>query len=354
MDLWHKFVNNEPWRRLVVLLGLIAVLYLARSLMTVILLTFIFSFLIIRLIQKIQKYLKISPGPIVVVLYLLIIGLLYLAVTTYIPKLVKETEALVKSLISFYNHPPKGINEAFTYFSNYISKSTIIDQTKHGVSLIVSSLTSVGKFGFALIMALLLSFFLTVELDQMKRFSQSFYSSPHSWLFKDIAFFARKFTNTFGVVLEAQFMIAIVNTVITTIALAIIHLPQLFSLALLIFVMSLVPVAGVIISAIPMTMIAYSDGGIRDVIYVLVMLVIIHALESYVLNPKFMSSKTELPIFYIFVVLFVSERLFGMWGLIVGIPIFTFFLDILGVKPVGGRHKKFDRSLKERLGKKNE
>ncbi|NRE04462.1 hypothetical protein DBN73_17895, partial [Enterococcus faecalis] len=42
-----------------------------------------------------------------------------------------------------------------------------------------------------------------------------------------------------------------------------------------------------------------------------------------VLNPKFMSSKTELPIFYTFVILLVSERLFGVWGLIVGIPVFT-------------------------------
>src|SRR5699024_11407431 len=43
-------------------------------------------------------------------------------------------------------------------------------------------------------------------------------------------------------------------------------------------------------------------------------------------------SRTELPIFYTFVVLYVSEHLFGMWGLIVGIPVFTFLLDILGVK----------------------
>ena len=57
-------------------------------------------------------------------------------------------------------------------------------------------------------------------------------------------------------------------------------------------------------------------------------------IESYVLNPKFMSSRTELPIFYTFVVLLVSEHLFGVWGLIVGVPIFTFLLDIVGVKQI--------------------
>ncbi len=47
-----------------------------------------------------------------------------------------------------------------------------------------------------------------------------------------------------------------------------------------------------------------------------------------------MSSKTELPIFYTFIVLLISERFLGVWGLIVGIPIFTFLLDILKVKEI--------------------
>jgi predicted PurR-regulated permease PerM len=36
--------------------------------------------------------------------------------------------------------------------------------------------------------------------------------------------------------------------------------------------------------------------------------------------------------------LLAGEQLFGVWGLIVGVPIFTFFLDILGVRPVHGLH----------------
>ena len=93
----------------------------------------------------------------------------------------------------------------------------------------------------------------------------------------------------------------------------------------------------VVISLIPLSMVGYSVCGIRDVIYIIIMIIAIHALESYVLNPKFMSSRTELPIFYTFVVLMVSEKLFGTWGLIVGVPIFTFLLDIMGVKSIGDK-----------------
>ena len=138
----------------------------------------------------------------------------------------------------------------------------------------------------------------------------------------------------FTVDFQAQFFIAICNTVITTICLAFMKMPQIFALSLVVFIFSLVPVAGVIISTIPLGLVAYSVGGIRDVIYIIVMVIVIHTIEAYVLNPKFMSSQTDLPIFYTFIVLLVGEHFWGTWGLIVGVPIFTFLLDILGVKSI--------------------
>ena len=173
----------------------------------------------------------------------------------------------------------------------------------------------------------------------MNEFSHSFLDSDFGWFFQDIDYFGKKFVNTFGVVLEAQFFIAICNTVITTIGLLFMRMPQIFALSLIVFIFSLVPVAGVIISTIPLAMVGYSVGGIRDVVYIIIMIIIIHTLEAYVLNPKFMSSRTDLPIFYTFIVLLIGEHLFGTWGLIVGVPIFTFLLDVLGVKSIRGAKK---------------
>ena len=55
-------------------------------------------------------------------------------------------------------------------------------------------------------------------------------------------------------------------------------------------------------------MIAYNIGGIMYVVYILVIVTVIHALESYVLNPKFMSQKQIYLIFYTFMVLIFSEH----------------------------------------------
>jgi predicted PurR-regulated permease PerM len=107
--------------------------------------------------------------------------------------------------------------------------------------------------------------------------------------------------------------------------------PQLFGLAVMVFFLGLVPVAGVVLSLIPLSIIAYSIGGIAYIVSLVLVIMIVHAIEAYFLNPKLMSAKTELPIFFTFIVLIFSEHFIGIWGLIIGIPIFVFLLDILDV-----------------------
>lgn len=335
VNAWHRFIDNVPLRRFVVLALLIWVLYLVRGMLSAILLTFIFTYIVVHWVRFVQRWIPRLPSLLVVLAtYVVLIAAVYFAVTKYLPLLITQIIKMVNSVLKFYQSQDG--SWLIKQLNHYISAKTVTAQIKHGINLAFSTLTSLTKMAVTFLMSFILSFFYTIELKQMYSFSRLFLTSElFSWLFEDIYFFGKKFVNTFGVVLEAQFFIALCNTALTTICLMFMHMPQILALALMVFVFSLVPVAGVIISLIPLSMVGYSVGGIRDVIYIIIMIIAIHALESYVLNPKFMSSRTELPIFYTFVVLMVSEKLFGTWGLIVGVPIFTFLLDIMGVKSIG-------------------
>ena len=337
VNAWHRFIDNVPLRRFAVLALLIWVLYLVRGMLSAILLTFIFTYIVVHWVRFVQRWLPRLPSLLVVLAtYVVLIAAVYFAVTKYLPLLITQIVKMVNSVLKFYQSQDG--SWLIKQLNHYISAKTVTAQVKHGINLAFSTLTSLTKMAVTFLMSFILSFFYTIELKQMYSFSRLFLTSElFSCLFEDIYYFGKKFVNTFGVVLEAQFFIALCNTALTTICLMFMHMPQILALALMVFVFSLVPVAGVIISLIPLSMVGYSVGGIRDVIYIIIMITAIHALESYVLNPKFMSSRTELPIFYTFVVLMVSEKLFGTWGLIVGVPIFTFLLDIMGVKSIGDK-----------------
>ncbi len=333
MSLWARFVDNVQLRRFTVLTLMVLVLYFMRSMMSTLLLTFIFCVLVVKLTQSIRKLVKIPAELIVIVVYVLVLLALYFGVTIYIPKLADQTISVTKSILDFYSDS-KNLPDDNTmqWVNELIKQSNIMGQMKNGVSLIWKYITSVGTMGVTLFLSMILSFFFLIEKRSMTRFSKLFLESTYSWFFEDLYFFGKKFVMTFGVVIEAQFFIAVVNTVLTTIVLAFMHLPQLAVLALMVFILSLIPVAGVIISFVPLSLIGYSVGGLQDVFYLVITILVVHMLEAYVLNPKFMSSRTNLPIFYTFVVLLIGEHFFGVWGLICGVPVFTFMLDILGVK----------------------
>lgn len=332
-DAWHRFIKNVELRRFVVLLLIIFVLWMMRSMMNMILFTFILTFIVVSWIRFVQRWWpRVAVKPLVILTYLVLLLLLYFGVTKYLPVLVHQVVKMVNSVIKFYSS--KDATILYHYINHYVSWSTIMAQVRHGVSFAISALTSIGAITVTFVLSLILSFFFALDLRETATFSKLFLNSTFDWFFQDLAYFGKKFVNTFGVVLEAQFFIAICNTVITTVCLLFMEMPQILALALVVFVFSLVPVAGVIISTIPLSLVAYSVGGIRDVIYIIVMVIVIHTLEAYVLNPKFMASQTDLPIFYTFIILLVGEHFWGTWGLIVGVPIFTFLLDILGVKSI--------------------
>ena len=59
------------------------------------------------------------------------------------------------------------------------------------------------------------------------------------------------------------------------------------------------------------------------------MIAVVHFVEAYYLNPKIVSSYMHFPIFITFVILLVSEHLFGLIGLLIGIPFFSVILGLI-------------------------
>ncbi len=312
MNWLEKLKENDTARRVLVFVLLGVVLYLLRSMIDLILLTFIFAFLVTRLENVILKRVRVPRKLIVIVLYSLVAVFLYVAIVHFLPILINQISQLVDSLVKLYNNPSD--NTIVKWIVGFLKESNIQKYLQAGVDFIIASLSGIGSVGLSFFLALILSLFFSLEKERVTSFTGQFMTSKVGFIFKEAAFFGKKFVSTFGVVLEAQLMIALVNTFITTIALYLMDFPQLLSLSIMVFVLGLIPVAGVIISCIPLVLIAYSVGGFQDVVYILITVVIVHAIETYILNPKLMSSKTNLPVFYTFIILIFSETFFGVVG----------------------------------------
>ncbi|AHC18291.1 MULTISPECIES: AI-2E family transporter [Paenibacillus] len=326
----RNWMNHAGVRRVAVLAIIVLLLFMLRSMMNIMLLTLLLTILIGSIYNGVNKLVKRFVNVPSMIVLLLVYGLLILimvwGVYRMVPLIVVQVKQVYLMIQQAYMYPDRNQwNETIIEFMDTLNVQRLFEPG-------LSAVMKVSQLGTQLLVSIILSLFFLMEKSYITRFTATFVDSKLGWFFKEVGHFGRMFLDTFGKVLEAQLLISLINCILTTIALWIMGFPNLLGLALIIFVLGLVPVAGVFISLAPLGLIAFSVGGIQYVIYLVILIVVIHAIEAYFLNPKLMSSKTNLPIFFTFVVLIFSEHLIGIWGLIVGIPLFVFFLDLIGIK----------------------
>jgi predicted PurR-regulated permease PerM len=120
-------------------------------------------------------------------------------------------------------------------------------------------------------------------------------------------------------VVRGQLIICLVNGVLSAIGFAIVGLKYWPVLALIATVLSLIPIFGSIISAIPAVALGLTQS-IGTAVFVLVWIVGIHQLEANLLNPKIMGDAAKIhPVLVVFSLL-VGEHFFHTVGALLAVP----------------------------------
>lgn len=331
MEWFKHFFADLTIRRFGILLLVCLLLYGIRDMLNLVLLTFLIAYIMnsfqVLLSRRIGRYVRVNSKVIIIILYVVMISTLVTALVHYLPKIFVQVRQLTNFLIAL---TPENIpqNEIVQYLFKTVKGLNYEKYMTNGLDYI----TTIGNWGTTFVLSIILSFVFILEKNRIVAFTSRMKQSKVAWFYNELEYFGNKFALSFGKVIEAQILIALFNTVFTVIGLIILGFPYLFALGVMIFLLSLIPVAGFLISLIPLCIIGYNIGGLMMVIYVLAMIAVLHFIEGYFLNPKLMSSKMNLPMFYTFIVLLFSEHYLGVWGLILGIPIFVFVLDILEIK----------------------
>lgn len=321
----------------------------------IVLLTFILTFIFYHLVhitqRKIRKSFAVTlpNGLILSISYVLFILILTFASIELAPKLAVQFTELTNIFISFdMEAVRKTLDPRFAETISHLDFNKYISEA--GVML-GSLVTSIGTFGLSMFLSLILSFLILLEKGKIRRFGERLENSRISYFYDYLVVFGGNFVVTFGKVMKVQVLIAFINSIASMVILTFLGFPQIMGLGIMIFFLGLIPVAGVIISLIPLSIIAFNIGGPSKVLAVLLMIILIHTFEAYILNPKLMSNKTELPVCFVFIILLVGEHYLGVWGLLIGVPIFIFLLNALEVD-YEGACREMKREKKEKKNKR--
>jgi len=197
--------------------------------------------------------------------------------------------------------------------------------------LATTLLSATTKMVIKFIVSLLFSFLIMWDLPRVKRSIESLQRSSLRAVYNEVAPPLAEFVGVLGKSFEAQSLIAVVNTALTTLGLLILQIPGVWFISTCVFLSSFVPVAGVLISTLPMLIVALTEFGAGKAFSVLVMVLVVHLIEAYVLNPQIYSSHLHLPPLLVLVVLYIAEHSFGISGLLFAVPLSVYVIRALKI-----------------------
>jgi predicted PurR-regulated permease PerM len=182
------------------------------------------------------------------------------------------------------------------------------------------------------LLALLFSFLILVDLNRIKAGISRLRNSRVGDFYAEAAQPIARFGILLGRAIEAQAVIAVVNTALTLLGLLLLDIPLVAMLSVIVFVCSFVPVLGVFISTTPIVLVALNTGGLQLSAAAIGLVIVIHAIEAYLLNPIIYGKHLKLNPVLTLIILYVGYHAFGLWGMLLGVPVARYFVhDVLGM-----------------------
>jgi predicted PurR-regulated permease PerM len=200
-----------------------------------------------------------------------------------------------------------------------------------GAGRLEKIITSLINIPVDLTTALLLSIFICIDWPNLKR---GFQSLRETWLrdvYDEMAPALSNLGELVGRSMHAQGLIALCNATMIFIALHFLGVEHEFLLSLATFVLCLVPTLGAAIALVMISMFALVQfgGGPILALKAACAVVLVMIMESFVLSPRILGKMMELHPVLSIGILPVAQYFFGVWGLILAIPVSVYVIHVL-------------------------
>jgi len=384
----QRFYNIN--RRALMWILFFAGLILLREFFSLVFLTFIIGFLmrnVARLVMSVTRapYWLAVVGP-----YLVALACLVILMVTAVPRLVDEGAKFSQGVPKLFENLAEEVEKAAhrygveSFLNKYVvtelrdapgdrndeAKATGIAETQPARKILAAKMQRMllgfvpgmssdqspeemgdvfrkfvlGVVGGTLnfLLAILLSFLIVLDYDKISRELQKWRESPPGRFFHEAAASVIDFSGTVGTAFQCQMVVALLNACITAVGLTILDIQPIVLLITIVFLLGLIPVLGVFISSVPIILIAFNSEGIHHALTALAMIIVVHLLEAYVFNPRIYAARFHLNPVSVLIILLVSEKIFGVWGMLLGIPGTHYVLNLAQVpsQPRKGRHRR--------------
>ena len=286
------------------------------------------------LVDILEKKLKVPRVLTIVVLFIIVIAILIWIINTLIPIAQGQINALIKNWPHIWNDSTNAVQEALRDPRLHSVKSNLQSMVDNAqktlfragqdafnttLGNITSAVNIITMVGMTLLTAPFILFFMLKDGHQLRPYITKF--APQRWqesfskLLYDINYALASY-------IRGQITVAFWVGVMFSIGYTVVGLPYGLALAILAGFMNLIPYFGTFIAFIPALAISIMSST-SMLIKVLVVFMIEQTIESRLISPLVMGNKLEMHPITTILVLIGASSVWGLWGVIFGIPIYA-------------------------------
>ena len=350
-----KKLFESHWEQMVLWTILIGLFYLLKPFFLLIFETFLIVYITKSVVQWVVRRVNLNYRLTTVVVFVLFVSLLGAVGAWVGPQLIVESNQV---LVEFAGEGEQQTQEKINRFVEKIVvksmgeekaqaviesgeyaammdsvKGEVTKAVKAALPHVLEAIFRLFRLGWhiliSLFLAIIFSFILVMDwqriVGKMKNLEQSrirtfcLGAAPHLIAFADVL----------GKALRAQAIIAVCNTILTATGLWLFGVPNIALLATIVFFCGFIPILGTFLSSIPILLFGVQVGGLMLVCKLVVLIMIVHAFEAYILNPRITATVLHVHPILVLILLLVGERFFGIWGMVVGVPIGYYVISVL-------------------------
>ena len=309
------------------------------------LLNFILKFYEERILVNIKYFNKlkqIKKRLISILLTYLTFGIMiYLCIHFVLPQLTESIVGIVNQIPHYMEIASKMTQDIIKDFDISDQMATFLNDKLNEIStrliafiseivpLIANIIMSLLSSIWNIVLGLIISVYLLLDKEQFYAMSKKMVSAIFNKKTADrILELTHRSNNTFGRFISGKIIDSAIIGVISFILFAIAKMPYVVLISVIIGVTNVIPFFGPFIGAVPCFILILFESPTKALIF-LILIFLIQQLDGNVIGPKILGNSIGISAFWILFAILVAGEIFGLVGMVIGVPLFAVIYSII-------------------------
>ena len=272
---------------------------------------------------------------VIVALFYLILPQLYSSIVM----IVDNSPIYIANLTKWVEQTLQDFPELETYISDALqsintnvmdwARTTLLPGLGSMVSNLTAGLAYVVKGVYNLIIGIIVSVYILSNMERfiagVRRLTYSLFGIETAEKIRDGLAFTDK---TFMGFINGKLLDSAIIGLICYIVCAILNMPYALLVSVIVGVTNIIPFFGPFIGAVPSALIILMVDPMKTLIFV-IFIIVLQQIDGNLIGPKILGSSIGINGFWVMFSIILGAGLFGLWGMLLGVPVFVLIYTLI-------------------------